>query len=385
MSAVKVAYILTPVSFGGAEKVSLNFLRAVDRSQFDIRPVLLLRPWEEPPHFAREIRDLGFDYLPVPVSSKPGHDPLRVLRVCLRLYRFIRRGGFQLVHTHGYFADICTLPLTKLLGIPSVSTCHGFIGNDRNLRIYNALDRFALALSDKIIAVSEGIRGRLVDSGLKDQRITVVPNAVSTTADRERLLPRREVQRRRLGIADGELVIGYVGRLSEEKGLSFLVGALCQLQAAGTSVKLLLVGDGEERQRLAAQTSAAGLADRVVFAGFQTDVEDWLAAFDLFVLPSLTEGTPLALLEAMAAGLPVVATAVGGIPGIINDGENGFLVPAADVEALREKLERLLRDVNLRESLGRAGCETVRARYGQESWVAQMQEIYRQCNREPVG
>lgn len=221
----RVAYILTPITFGGAEKVSLNFLRTVDRSRFDIRPILLVRPWEDEPYFAQELRRHGYGYATVPVAQRTSGDRLRVLRVIRRLSALLRESSCDLVHTHGYFADICGVPVARMLNLHSVSTCHGFIANDRKLKIYNALDKLALRWCKKVIAVSEAIRSDLVRSGIKESRIAVIQNAVESSIEASVLRERRREKRQALCMAPDEYVVGYVGRLSEEKGVKFLVEA----------------------------------------------------------------------------------------------------------------------------------------------------------------
>ncbi len=383
-SRLKIAYICTPITFGGAEKVSLNFLGAVDRGRFELHPILLTRPWEEEPYFAGEIRRLGYAFDTLPVALKAEGDPLRVPRVAWRLYRLLKQGGFDLVHAHGYFADICGLPMARLLRIPGLSTCHGFIANDRKLQAYNRLDAWSLRLCRRVLAVSEGIRGELVQAGVSPSRIEVVANAVMLPPAAESPARRREV-RLALGLAQDELVIGYHGRLSAEKGLNHLVAAVAALQGEGAAVKLLLVGEGPERPALEGQAQSLGVQRQVLFAGFRANAESWLPAFDIFALPSLTEGTPMALLEAMAAGVPVIASAVGGVPRVVTDGLNGLLVPAADTSRLVAGLRRLMEDGGLRRQLGRAGRETVRDRYGIEAWCRAIEKQYQDIRGAGFG
>jgi len=375
-SRTRVAYILTPITFGGSEKVSLNFLRTVDRSRYDVQPILLTRPWEEEPYFAREAHQLGYAYCTVPVSLKSGGDPLRVLRVAYRLHSILKEGAFDLVHTHGYFADICGLPMARLLGLPGISTCHGFIDNDRKLKIYNLLDTIALRLCKTVIAVSDGIRDELVRRGIQASRITVIPNAVAPHCGTEKMRTCRMEKRRTLNIAPHEYVIGYIGRLSGEKGLTYLVEAVAKIRDAAVPVKLLIVGDGPERENLEQQVKDINLGNMVTFAGFQTDIENWLPALDVFTLPSLTEGTPMALLEAMAAGVPVIATAVGGVPKVVTDGVDGLLVPPENVGAISEKILWLKDDIELQRRLGRAGSDTVTCKYGINSWCRTIESLY---------
>lgn len=372
----RIAYILTPITFGGAEKVSLNFLRAVNRECYDVRPILLVRPWEEELYFGRELRRMGYDYDSVPVALKTDGDPLRIPRVAYRLYAYLKNGTFDLVHTHGYFADICGQFAARLAGIDGISTCHGFIDADLKLKLYIRLDKIILRLCKKVIAVSEVIKTELIASGISDSRVAVLPNAVAIL-NREGFRARGEKKRIALGIHLDDCVIGYLGRLSEEKGVAYLVEAVAALSDKVARVKLVIVGDGPEKVRLERQVKANGLSGKVVFAGFRTDIENWYPAFDVFALPSLTEGTPLALLEAMAAGVPVVASATGGVPGIITDCVNGILVQPGNPGMLKEKLYELLVDSELSRRLGEAGIRTVTSRYSIDKWCRAIENCYR--------
>lgn len=373
---IKVAYILTPITFGGAEKVSLNFLRTVDRSRFDIHPVLLVRPWENDPYFARELDVLGYAYQTVPVALVPGEGPLRVIRVARRFYAALKNGAFDLVHTHGYFADICSLPVARLLGIRSIATCHGFIENDNKLKIYNRLDAYALRLCRKIIAVSEGIRDGLVQNGIRDSRIVVIPNAVASSFDEKTWSFRRQKKREALSIAPTEFAVGYIGRLSEEKGLLYLVEAVADLHNSGVPVKLIVVGDGPQKALLEDMVKTKSIEKQVIFTGFQTDIEHWLPAIDVFSLPSVTEGTPMALLEAMAGGVPVIATAVGGVPKIVTDGVNGLLVPPRDSQALIDKIQWIRNNVEKTHQIAKTGIDTIKTKYDIDEWCRVVEQHY---------
>jgi glycosyltransferase involved in cell wall biosynthesis len=376
MAAIKIAYILTPITFGGAEKVSLNFLKTVDRACFDVTLVLLLRPWEEPPLFAQEIVTLGYDYITLPVSIKKGGDPFRVLRVAWRIFKLLKTGKFDIVHTHGYFADICAIPLARLLGIKTITTCHGFITNDAKLKLYNKLNVYAIKLCHRIIAVSEGIRDQLIFAGASLHKISVVPNAVETAYDVAEIASLRDSKRRELQIHDGEFVVGFLGRLSAEKGVNFLIDAVALLVNEGLPIRLLPVGDGAERDKLEEQGNGKCSSEKVIFVGFQSDTQSWLAAFDMFVLPSLTEGTPMALLEAMAMGVPVVASRVGGVPKVIENDFNGLLISPASVEELKDKIIALHESKSLRKKLVESAFLVVSERYSIESWYRKIAYIY---------
>lgn len=373
---IKVAYILTPVSFGGAEQVSLNFLRTVDRGRFDITPILFIRPWEDETYFARELHEIGYTFEAMPVSVDTAYDPVRVPRVTYMVLCCLKKNGCQLVHTNGYFADICGQPVARLLGISGIATCHGFISEDWKLRFYNRLDKFALRLCRHVIAVSEKIKEDLVKSGIRRSRISVIPNGVPLVPVEGNAALRRRELRSLMDIGPEEHAIGYLGRLSPEKGLIYLIEAVSQLFNSTMRLKLIIVGDGPERAKLERKVKGAGLESKIVFAGFQTETEEWYRIFDSFVLPSLTEGTPLALLEAMAAGLPVVASAVGGVPKVVSDGINGLLSPPGDAAALRDKIRVLIENPILSRMIGKKGAQSVRAEYGIDRWCQAIEDCY---------
>lgn len=370
---------MTPVEFGGSEKVNLTFFRQVNRKKIIIHPILLVRPWEEGSYFIKELNKADYSYTKVPVAIKPysqGRDYLRFIRCIKIIYSELKKGRYDLVHTHGYFADIAGVIAAKLLRIPIVSTCHGFISNNAKLSIYNKLDIIALRFMSAIVAVSNKIKDDLVKEGINDRKIHVVQNAVELIADDMRLQQQRHSIRRKYAIKDEEIVLGYVGRLSEEKGLKYLVEAASSLAQSDVSFRLLVIGDGPQREEIKRLLQGTIVEKHVVFAGFQKDVTGMLSAFDIFVLPSLTEGTSMALLEAMVCGLPVVATAVGGTPKVIVSGQNGILVPAAEPEALVHAVLQLIEDEPLRNKLGNEAKKTIESDFSIKRWIGKVESIY---------
>ncbi len=154
---VKVAVLLTPVEFGGSERVCLNLLRNIDRDRFSVSPILLNRPWEPDNVFAQKLRNEGYIFKEIPVAMRRGEGIWQVVQSYRLLHAYLARGGFDLLHTNGYFADLIGVPAARALCIPCIATCHGFIGNTTKLRFYNWLDRFALRFASRIMAVSEGV------------------------------------------------------------------------------------------------------------------------------------------------------------------------------------------------------------------------------------
>lgn len=376
---VKIAYILTPIDFGGAEKVNVTFLKNVKRECYEMHLILLTRPWENNNTFIDFIKEEKFTITKIPVANKPpseGKDYLRVARCIMYLYRTLSKGSFDIIHSHGYFADIVSLVACKLLGIPLISTCHGFIENDSNLRIYNMMDKFMLRYFDRILAVSTTIRNELVNNGVKSSKISVVQNAIECKYNKKELGQFRVEKRSLISINDNESLIGFVGRLSEEKGVNYLIEAAVMLKQISADFKLVIVGDGPKKSELICLANSKGLDQEVIFTGFQNDIEKWLPAFDVFVLPSLTEGTPMALLEAMSTGIPVIASAVGGVPNILENGINGFLVTPGNSNELCEKMALLLSDPILCELIAKEAEKTINEKFDVNRWCRKIEKEY---------
>jgi glycosyltransferase involved in cell wall biosynthesis len=299
-------------------------------------------------------------------------NPLRNIRETLA---HLRADRFDLVHTHGYRADLIGFIAARRLGIPIVSTCHGFISIDRHLSLYNRLDVFLLRHFNGVIAVSERMKRDLVEKGVDAGRIQVIANAIQIepAADGEET---RRTTRARIGIGPEDFVFGFVGRLSEEKGLRYLLEAFRQCKPGDGRWRLVLVGDGPQRGALEKTVHDLGLVAKVAFAGFQSDTAAWYHAMDAFVLPSLTEGTPMVVLEAMAHGVPVIATSVGGLPAVIASGENGILVRPAQPSELLGAMRSIAGNRELRRRLCGNAADAVRRDYGVDDWIRKVSQVY---------
>jgi glycosyltransferase involved in cell wall biosynthesis len=377
---IKIAYILTPIEFGGSEKVNLLFLKNVNKNKFDIQPVLLVRPWENANLFITEIISLGFSPKIIPVALKPldqGKDYLRILRCFKFSYKILSNNNFNIVHSHGYFADIISLPFSKILKIPQISTCHGFLKNNRTFKLYNFIDKLFLKLfCNQIISVSEELKNELIKNKINESRITVIQNAVQPINNSNEYMVNRIPMRKHLSIRDDTFIVGYIGRLSEEKGIVYLIKAIKIIEENHKDIKLFIIGEGPQRSILEGFVKSNKLESNVFFTGFQSNIYEWLAALDIFVLPSLTEGTPMALLEAMAAGVPVIASAVGGVPSVIDNGLNGFLITPKNSIELSEKILSLLNDSKLRETFSIEGKNKINKLFNIKDWCKKIEHQY---------
>ncbi len=254
---------------------------------------------------------------------------------------------------------------------PWIAFHHGYTATDTKMRWYNQLDRVSLRVPARLATVSLAFEQQLVGLGLDPSRITVLHNAVDPGwAARVTGLGRTEA-RRQLGLRAEEQVWVAVGRLSQEKGHIDLLRAFQKVRGKGTPARLLLVGDGPERSNL---EQAAG--EGVVFAGQVRDTTPYYAAADILVLPSLTEGSPNVLLEAMAVNLPVVATRVGGIPEIVRHGESALLVPPQCPDLLADAIEEVLSQPDLRSKLTAAARACIAAKHSPEARARTLVDLY---------
>lgn len=303
--------------------------------------------------------------IPVLMGGKSGTLDRKVLA---RLRRAALGEGAQVVHAHNfvpnYYAAIALLGTWRRPVL--VGTCHDMgtrLGNARLRRLY----RLSLLRTQRVAMVGRQVHERFVGAGyVRAEHAETLLNGIP-------LAPfawspqRRDEARRRLGLDHGDLVVGHVGRLVDLKNQKALIERMPALASEFPRLRLVLVGEGPTRQALQAQAESLGVRERVVFAGARHDVADLLPAFDVFALPSLTEGLSIALLEACASSLAIVATAVGGNPEVIQDGVTGRLVPVGDGAALQAALHELLALPELRARRGAAACAWVGAHASIES------------------
>ena len=283
----------------------------------------------------------------------------------------------DVVHTHGYRSDLIGGAAARRANVPWVTTLHGFTGGGLKNRAYEWLQVRAGRRADALVAVSRAIRDRLLRAGANEARVHVVPNAWS-----ERPLLRTAEARRRLGLVGGGPVIGWVGRLSREKGADLFLEALALMRELPWRASI--VGDGRERPALQAQAARLGLAERIDWHGVVLDAASIYPAFDVWVLSSRTEGTPIALFEAMAARVPVVAAAVGGVPDVVSRDE-AWLVPSEQPDALAGALREVLADPAAAATKADIALATLRGKFAEPAWISAHLRIYDAVTRESRG
>jgi glycosyltransferase involved in cell wall biosynthesis len=269
-----------------------------------------------------------------------------------RLRRIVRDRKIDIVHAHDYKTDLLAWLLSKTEAVTPLSTVHGWTGHTpRELRFYYPFDKWILSFFPKLIAVSTDIRDELVRCGADGSRISTVLNGIDPEAFR-RDRSREDTLRGRLGVDRSSFVIGTVGRLEPQKRFDVLIDAFATLYAEQPNLKLFIAGDGSLAEPLKEQIARLGLTNCCTLLGHRTDVSDLHHAFDLFVQSSDYEGTPNAVLEAMALETPIVATSAGGSAEIVRDRVDGLIVKPGDVRALAAAM---------RDAIGDAGALAGRA------------------------
>jgi glycosyltransferase involved in cell wall biosynthesis len=298
----------------------------------------------------------------------------------LRLGAYLRREGVQILHTHDVYSNIFGAVWGRLFGIPVVIASRRWWDHVPR-RVHAAGNRLSYRFSHTILANTDAVASLVTQTEHVDpRRIIVVPNFVDDAMFETGGDVIRRLRQELSSTSDG-LLIGSVSRLHPVKDLASLVQAVALLAPKWPAVRLVLVGDGECRASLQAQADALGIARLVHFAGMRQQPPNMHAALDISVCCSLSEGFPNAVVEAMAAGRPVVATRVGGIPDAVQDGVTGLLVPPRDPAALAAALDSLLADRARREAMGAAGRSRAQTRYSEAHVVALLSDAYERLVR----
>lgn len=327
---LRVLHVVAPARVGGLESV-LRTMAAGQRGRgWDVRVLAVVEPHEAVGHpWVASLRAAGVavDVLPLPARAY-ARERRHVRRYCVAWRP-------DVMHTHGYRPDVLHVGTARRLGIPAVTTEHGASRRRGKPTWGERLQLVSLHRFDAVVAVSRAIADRLRGRWVRPDRLHVIPNAWDGVRPRTD----RAAARARLGLPQEGFVVGWVGRIIHAKGVDLLLRAVRDL--ADLPLTVSLVGDGSERFGVEGLARALGVAARVRFHGAVIDARELYPAFDLFVLSSRTEGTPVALFEAMAARVPVVATAVGGVPDVIRPGRDGLLVPPENVEELAGAIRRV--------------------------------------------
>lgn len=369
-----------PSVIGGAEHVAVDLAIALDRERFESLFCAIKRP--QTPTREQELRAAGVEFFPL------GFETIRDVRLIPRLVRLLRRERVDILHAHLWDANLVGVIAGRLAGTPViVAHEHTWSFEDQPLRV--ATDRFLISRgASTMLCVSEEDRRKMVEvERIPWERIQVVPNGIPPLPE-----PSGWDVRAELRIPDGAQVLGAVAVLREQKRLDVLIEALGLLVGRLSDPHLIIAGDDVgrgNRARLEQTAASLGLATRVHLIGRRSDIADVLAAMDVACLSSDFEGMPLSVMEYMAAAKPIVATRVGGVPEIVDDGVEALLVPRRDPAALANAVERILLDPVLAADLGRAARARQQRERSLATAVERVETIYeglygRRLGRQPV-
>lgn len=371
-------YVIENERFGGGEKAFAQLICGLDRARFEVYAACLAdAALPGPAPFLRAVEG----------RAKMINLDLRRLispSAFFALKKTIRENDIRVVHSQGARADFYARPAARAAGAFSVSTVatpvEEYDVSTVRKTVYSALDRFSSRYADKLVAVADHIAHKLIAGrGVPAGKVTRIYNGVDVSLYSAG--PEAGAKARaELGLAEGDLLVGAFCRLVPEKGLALLVEAAKLIALRGDippeRIKYLAAGTGPLERELGEMVKRTGLGNRFVFAGFVEDVRPLLAAADVFVLPSLREGFPVGLLEAMASGTPVIASAIDGVTESVEDGVNGVLFPPHDASALAGAITALFKDRSRAAELGRRGRETAEKKFGLDKMIKMHEELY---------
>jgi glycosyltransferase involved in cell wall biosynthesis len=375
---VRLVHLTSSTFFGGPERQMLGLAEAM-REHVESRFASYPENGRSR-EFLDEVRGRGF------WAHRLTSDFPHVRAARAETTALLRSTGCDALVCHGYKAHVLGRLAARRVGIPVVAVSRGWTGESRRVRFYEWLDRRHLRYMDHVVCVSEGQAEKVRRwCRVPPARLSVIRNSArlaafksAAPAARERLLsifpPGSAVSR----------VVLAAGRLSPEKGFGVLVEAAARICRENSSAGVVIFGEGMLRGELERRVAGLGLVGRVVLPGFRSDLDSLIGAADVVVLPSFTEGLPNVALEASAAGVPVVATAVGGTPEVVADGATGYLVPPGDPVAVAARVSELLRDSTARARMGAAGRERMRTEFTFEAQAAAYLRLLRSLCSTPV-
>jgi len=367
---VLVLHLAGSAGWAGGEAYLLKLASALDRDRFTLAVAV-----PEPGPLVERLHALGIATYHVPLADRLVNP--RALVVLVRLFRSLRPA---IVQSHGARSNVYARLAGRLAGVPVVlSTVHNSLFDYEvspgRRRAYVLAERLTSTLADRVIAVSTAVAHDLVlRYGIAASKVVTVRNGIAADA----FAPARPpaLVRDELGLHRDDRLIGVAARMTEQKGHRVLLDALPSVAARFPRMRCLLIGDGPLRPALETRARALGLTERCRFTGARDDVADLLAALELVVLPSWSEGLSFALLEAMALGRPVVATHVGGNPEVIDHDRTGLLVAPGDATALAGAIQRLLECPEEARAMGARGAARVRAEFPLGGMVRSLEMVY---------
>ena len=358
---IKVIHVLSDMKIGGAGSWLLNLLSAIDKDRFDIKVML-----PQGSLLIDKVKGLGFEAISVDGMKDKSFDAGAV-GLMLDIFR---REKPRIVHTH---ASLSARLAARMAGAKIINTKHCIDGRKAGIK------KLAGAwpngfLSDRTVAVSEAVKQNLADNGFPEKKIALIYSGVGQV--RELDTEEKNRIKDRLGIRPEEIVVGIVARLAEVKGHKYFLDAAEIISRDNGNVRFLIAGAGPKEKDLRELVFRRGLTDRVIFTGFVENIYEIFNILDINVISSLSEAICLSLIEGMFVGKPAVAADIGGIPEVVKDGYNGYLVPAGNSGRLADGILKLIRDPELRKAMGDRGRELANGHFTADAMARNIEELY---------
>ncbi len=370
---IGIMYVMPSLVVGGAEKLLLTTVKYLNRDRYEISVCCIVSEGI----IADEIKKLGIKFYCLKESPR-FYNPKKIYS----LYKLFRKEKPAIVHTQILGANIYGRIAAILARVPVIiSTEHNVYYKKKKIHIW--LDKILAKNTDKIIAVSNKVKEFTSrQEGIAKDKFELIYNGI----DSKEFLSaasRKDI-RNKLNLREGDFILGTVGTITTQKGHYYLIQAVSQLVKRYPNTVLLVVGKGELKEKLQEIVGKLRLKENVHFLGLRRDIPNLLNCMDVFVFPSLWEGTPLALLEAMLMELPVIASSVDGILEVVESGKNGILVPPGNVEALSDAIDRLIRNPQLRQNLGKAAREHILEKFEVRQYIRKLESLYNRLLEEKL-
>jgi glycosyltransferase involved in cell wall biosynthesis len=357
---MRVLQIISTIGYYGSESVVSALCSELRSRNAGLALCILTSRTQRSRALIERAVETGIPSLEICCDGRLDWQAIRSLR------RFIRDQKITVIHSHNYKSNFYALLASLGLNVQLVSTCHNWAYTTRNLRIYAALDRRVLRHFSRVAAVSQQVSEALVRAGIPAHRVTRIDNGIQVKQFANAVPPASRTE---------GITIGTVCRLVPEKGVADLLHSAKDILLRHRNVRFLIAGDGPARREFEELAHKLGISSHVTFSGFCKDMPSTYAAMDIFVLPSWNEGMPMSVIEAMAAGKPVVATFVGSLPQIITN-ETGFLIAPGDRQTLAKVLAVLIENRELRQSMGREAVIRARKSFSVQTMADSYFRIY---------
>lgn len=356
---------------GGPEKQILEHFARIDQSRFAPLLGTYVEQGALDPLGDEAVRR-GFNCVRLPSAS-----PLNPSAV-LHLAGVLKAKKVAMLCTHGYKPNVLGFCAARMCGIPTIAISRGWTWESTKIRLYEALDRRFLRMVDHVVAVSAGQQDKILACGVRSKKVSVIHNAINL--DDCQAAAAVNI-RQQFGLPTDALLVASAGRLSPEKNYTAMISAAKRVTRENPGVYFVIFGEGFLRSDLEHQIRAAGLEGRFFLPGFRTDLQALYHEIDIFMLPSLTEGLPNVALEAFAARKPIVATAVGGTPEVVQHGESGFLTAPHEYDAMAGHICALAVNPALRQLMGQAGYQYIKEHFGFVAQTEAYERLYTDINQ----